>query len=290
MTDGKIENTGIVSVIIPAYNEENSIAKVLDGLKFLSENCEIIVIDDGSIDNTAEIVKNYQNIKLIRHESNLGYGASLKTGVKCAAGDIIVITDADGTYPNERIPEFIKILRDTDSDMIVGARTGEHVKIPLIRKLPKWFINKLANYLSGTKIPDLNSGFRAMRKEVINKFLRILPDGFSFTTTITLAMLSNHYKVRYIPINYFKRTGKSKISPIKDTVKFIQLTIRTIMYFDPLKVFLPVSLPLIILGAFLIFFQAILYRNISTVSVIVTVTGIQLLAIGMLADLIDKRS
>lgn len=279
-----------VSLIIPAYNEEKAIGKILDDLKSLNDKYEIIVVDDGSEDDTAKIVKTYSNVKLISHEINSGYGATLKTGIKHAAGDVIIITDADGTYPNERIPELIQIFEEGNYDMVVGARIGDNVKIPTIRKPAKWFINKLANYLSGSKIPDLNSGLRLMRKSVLEKYMRLLPNGFSFTSTITMAMITNQYSVKFVPIDYFERSGKSKIRPIHDTLNFIQLIIRMAMYFDPLKIFLPLSLPLIVIGFFLMVFHVIYYQNITTLSVIVSMTGIELLAIGMLADLIDKRT
>jgi hypothetical protein len=132
--------------------------------------------------------------------------------------------------------------------MLVGARIGDSVNIPLIRRPPKWVINQLANYMVGTKIPDLNSGMRIMKKEIIERFFNILPEGFSFTSTITIAMLSNGYQVKYVPIDYHQRKGKSKIRPFNDTLNFVRLIVRTVMFFDPLKVFLPISLPFLIGG------------------------------------------
>ncbi len=278
-----------VSVIIPAYNEEKAISKVISSLKKLPDNYEIIVVDDGSTDKTFEICKT-MNCRVIKHLHNKGYGAALKTGVKHSASDLIAITDADGTYPNERIPEFVRILREGDLDMVVGSRVGDHVKIPAIRKPAKWMINKLANYLSGEIIPDLNSGFRVMKKDLIETFNRILPDGFSFTTTITLAMLTNRYNVKYISINYFKREGKSKIRPIKDTLNFIHLVIRTILYFDPLKVFVPFSALLVLFAIFVLTGSwYFLERAMDITFGVIIMTAVMVMAIGMLADLIDKR-
>ncbi len=278
-----------VSIIIPAYNEEKAISKVSSSLKKLPEDYEIIVVDDGSTDKTFEICKT-MNCRVIKHLHNKGYGAALKTGVKHSSSDLIAIIDADGTYPNENIPEFIKIIREGNSDMVVGARSGDHVKIPAIRKPAKWLINVLANYLSGVKIPDLNSGFRIIKKELIEKYYQILPDGFSFTTTITLAMLSNGHEIKYIPINYFKREGKSKIRPIKDTLNFIQLVIRTVLYFDPLKVFVPFS-ALLVLFAIIVLIGSwyFLGRAMDITFGVILMTAVIVMAIGMLADLIDKR-
>jgi len=277
------------TVIIPAYNESVSIISTISEIQNLSNKIEIIVVDDGSNDGTYELAKQ-TGVKILRHPLNKGYGASLKTGIRNAKYNTIVITDADETYPNEKIPELVKIFVNEDIDMVVGARTKKNVKIPLIRKPAKWFITKLASFLAGTKIPDLNSGLRVMKKSVVERYIPMLPDGFSFTSTITLAMLTNDYSVKYEPIDYFERSGKSKIRPMHDTLNFIQLIIRMVLYFDPLRVFLPLSLPLIIIGFFLILFQAIYYQNIGTISVIISLAGIQLLAIGMLADLIDKRT
>ncbi len=279
-----------VSIIVPAYNEEGGLAKVLDELKLLNNNYEIIVVDDNSKDNTANIVKSYSNVKLISHSRNLGYGAALKTGIRNAQNECIVITDADGTYPNEKIPSLIRAFEEGNFDMVIGARTGKNINIPLVRKPAKWFINMLANFLSGKKIPDLNSGLRVIAKKAAMRFMRILPDGFSFTTTITLAMLTNGYKVEYIPIDYYKRAGKSKIIPIRDTLNFIQLIIRTVLYFNPLKIFVPLSILLVTLAFIVLFASWLLLGRVMDVSFgVILMTAIIVLAIGMLADLIDKR-
>jgi len=280
-------NTG-VTVIIPAYNESSSIVSTILEITKLKGKFEIIAVDDASTDNTFELAKE-TGVKVLRHSKNKGYGASIKTGMKNAQYDIIVTTDADKTYQNEKIPEMLEIFLSDNCDMVVGARTHTDVNIPKIRRPAKWFITKLANFLTGMKIPDLNSGLRVMKKSVVQKYLRILPDGFSFSSTITLAMLCNGFYVKYLPINYYKRQGKSKIRPLRDTINFVQLIIRTVLYFDPLKIFLPLSLPIILSGFLLMCIQGIIKRNITTLSVVVLFTGFQLLAIGMLADLIDKR-
>lgn len=284
-------NDSIISIIIPVYNEENGIAEILDNLKLFDENYEIIVVDDGSEDNTAKTVKNYLNVKLITHDHNSGYGAALKTGIKYATGNTIVIIDADGTYPHKQIPDLVKIMKEGDYAMVVGARTTENVKIPLIRKPAKWLIKKLANYLSGIKIPDLNSGFRLMKKNSVEKFIHFLPDGFSFTTTITLAMLTNGYPVKYIPIDYFTRKGKSKIRPVRDTLNFIQLIIRTVLYFNPLRVFIPLSISLVIFAlSVLIGSWLFLGKAMDVTFGVILMTAVMVTAVGMLADLIDKRT
>jgi len=277
------------TIIIPAYNEIASIEKTVTDIKKLPGNYEIIVVDDGSTDGTYECVQK-TGVRVFRHSVNRGYGATIKTGIQNAEFNTVVITDADSTYPNEKIPALVRVFEEENSDMVVGARIKRNVRIPLIRKPAKWFITKLASYLSGTDIPDLNSGLRVMKKSTVQKYMHLLPEGFSFTSTITLAMLTNKNLVRYVPIDYFERRGTSKIRPIYDTLNFIQLIIRMVMYFEPLRIFLPLSLSLIIPGILLTLYQAFFLRNISTAAIIILLAGIQLLAIGMLADLIDKRS
>lgn len=285
------EKSGL-SVVIPAYNEEKGIGDVIRKLQNIIGNSgcnyEIIVVDDGSTDKTADIVQE-TGVRLIQHPFNRGYGAALKTGIRHAQHDIVVITDADGTYPVDAIPSLVE--RMDKYDMVVGARTGESVKIPFIRQPAKLMLGKIANYLTGTKIPDLNSGLRAFRKNIALKFFNILPSGFSFTTTITLAMLTNDYLVHYIPIDYYKRVGKSKIKPIRDTSRFLSLIFRTVMYFNPLKVFLPISTALFI-AALAVFFYSLLFtpKIMDATVTIIIMTAVLVMVIGMLADLIDKRS
>ncbi len=285
-----------LTLIVPVYNEIDGIGNTIAHLRELGDGSdfqfEIILVNDGSDDGTENILRDVpqkRDFRVIDHPKNRGYGASLKTGIRAARFPYIAITDADGTYPDELIPEFFHDVTQNNLDMLVGARTGESVKIPLVRKPAKWVINKLVNYMIGSRIPDVNSGLRIMRKEVLERFLHLLPDGFSFTSTITLAMLVNDYQVKYVPINYSERRGKSKIRPIYDTLNFLQLIIRTILFFNPLKVFLPVSLPLLIGGFIVMLLQAILYKNISTVSVVIALTGLQILGIGMLAELIVSK-
>ena len=284
-----------ITIIIPAYNEEETIPTVLAELPAQIESeyladVEIIVVDDGSSDSTAQHVKRFPYVTLLEHKVNRGYGASLKTGLLHAEHDIICITDADGTYPNARIPDLVKQLHAEKWDMIVGARTGDQVAIPLIRRPAKWMLNQFANRVAGESIPDLNSGLRTFRRPVANRFLPILPDGFSFTTTITLAMLMNGYLVDYVPIDYFVRGGRSKIRPVRDTALFFQLVMRIALYFAPIRVFLPLSLLIILLaivwGAYS-FLQLGRLADVSTL--VIFVTGVQIGMMGLLAELINKR-
>ncbi len=285
-----------LSIILPVYNEQKAIEETIFQLIQVKKNIdfevEIILINDGSSDSTEVILRklSQEDFLVIHHKRNLGYGAALKTGVRAAKYAYIAITDADNTYPNNRIPEFFHKVLENDIDMMVGARTGKSVKISLIRKSAKWVLTKIANYLANVKIPDINSGFRIMKKEVVKSFLKILPEGFSFTTTITLAMEINGYSIKYEPIDYFGRKGKSKFKPIEDTLNFLQLIMRTILYFNPLKIFIPLSLFLAAL-AFLVLLGSWIFFNkpMDATFAVILMTDVFTITIGMLADLIDRR-
>lgn len=279
------------SIIIPVHNEQDSIIHTIQQCLTLEGLSELILVNDGSTDNTAKAMGSIvdEKLKIITNHKNCGYGYSLKKGIQQAQNEIVVITDADATYPNERIPELVSQINDYD--MVVGARLGKHSRIPSIRRFPKWLLRKLANYLAESDIPDLNSGLRVMKKSIVQKYYRILPDGFSFTTTITLAMLTNNYQVSYLPIDYFGRTGRSKIRPVYDTLNFVQLIIRTIVYFKPFKIFFNLAL-LSVISAFMVLILGLWLRGRiydATISVLF-ISSIQLLGIGLIADLIQKRT
>ena len=284
-----------ISIIVPTFNEEESIADVIGTIETAMRAYEIaheiIVVDDGSTDKTLEIVRS-KGVKIVRHDQNKGYGAALKSGIAKANYDLIAITDADGTYPASDIPILSKHINDDGYDyaMVVGSRTGDHVKIPFLRKPAKWFLGQLANYLSESRIPDLNSGLRVFKRELVERFYDLLPDGFSFTTTITIAALTNGYQVKYVPINYYQRRGQSSIKPLRDFLGFVSLLVRLIVYFKPLNFFLPASLALLVVGlskALIDFF----HQNYFGVgSAIVILTAIQIGFLGLLADLILKRT
>ena len=281
------------SLIIPVYNEEDAIDQTIIELNQtfaeLDSPYEILVVNDGSSDATAEHLANWtDNITVINHETNSGYGASLKTGIRHAQYDWIVITDADGSYPNHRIPELVNLARRYD--MVVGARTGANVTYSKIRSIPKWFLVRFAKWLSNRQIPDLNSGLRVFRKDVAMRFIKLYPNGFSFTTTITMAMLTNRYRVHYEPVDYHARIGNSKIQPIRDTIRFTQLILRMGMYFAPLRVILPIS------GLFFAAFLGSLCNDVfvradlTESTLILLVSATQLGVFALLADMIDKRS
>jgi glycosyltransferase involved in cell wall biosynthesis len=277
------------SIIIPAYNEELAIAGVVAEVKQVCTAHdiapEIIVVDDGSSDNTARLALS-AGARVLRHRSNRGYGAALKSGIAAASNEKIVITDADGTYPPEYIPNVLEELER--ADMVVGARIGAKVKIPLVRRPAKWVLNRVANYLSDARIPDLNSGLRAFRRSVAMQYFAILPDQFSWTTTITLAMHCDKYAVTYIPINYLPRKGRSKIVPW-DAGSFFVLILRTIMLFRPIRIFLPVVLLCLSYGVVKTAIDLTHQPNISASALLALMSALLILLIGMMADAIATR-
>ncbi|MDO8127075.1 MAG: glycosyltransferase family 2 protein [Candidatus Brocadiales bacterium] len=282
-----------LSVILPVYNEGNSIIPVLRDiesvLKTIPLEHELIVVNDGSTDSTAVQLHDcsLSGLSVFKHERNEGYGAALKTGLTHARYENVVIVDADGSYPVELIPKLVAEIND--SDMVVGARIGKNVKMSFLRRLAKGMLTSLARYLSGKDIPDLNSGLRAMRKEAVIRQLDILPDGFSFTSTITIAMLASGNRIKYIPIDYYERVGKSKIRPFRDTINFMQLIIRTATYFSPLRVFVPISLFFFFLSIIAVLHRIVFRGGLGVTAVILFVTAIQLLSIGILADVVLKK-
>jgi len=285
------KNSVDISILIPVFNEEGLVRSTIQNIKEVMDKSghryEIIAVDDGSDDKSLDVLKGIDDIGVVVHSFNHGYGASLKKGITHARGEWILITDADGTYPAEDIPRLLEHIGEYD--MVVGARTGKDVKIQAYRKPAKWFLSKLANYLSGVRIPDLNSGLRVFRKETVTELFNLISSGFSFTTTITLAYISNNYAVKYVPIDYHARKGRSKIKPFRDGFNFILLIIRTIMYFNPLKIFLPTGIVLFLTGIFVFAYSSIFMDRFMDVStVILMVASVQVVLFGLLADLVVR--
>ncbi len=278
-----------VTIVIPAYNEGNGIGPTLQKVREVLDSAnmtwEIIVVDDGSSDDTAGVVQQFAYVRLIRHTQNKGYGASLKTGIRQARYEVVAIIDADGTYPCDMLPTLVEAMGTYD--MVVGARTGEKVQVPLVRRPAKWILNRLANYLSGLEIPDLNSGLRVFKRDVVTQYFRQLPAGFSFTTSITLAMLTNDYNVLYVPIDYFKRTGRSKIRPFRDTINFFSLVVRVILSYRPLRVFVPLAAFLSLISLVKVAYDINAYDfHIATSTVVMLTLTFQTIVLGFIADLV----
>lgn len=278
----------MISIILPVLNEELSIGKTIDSLNETMSKTgydyEIIVVDDGSSDKTYDIAKE-KNVILLQHPSNLGTGAARKTGILNSNGDIIVTLDADGSYPVHQIPELLKYL--PQYDQVIGARIKEAGRIKFLRVPAKWFIKKLASYLTQTDIPDPNSGFRAFKKEIMEKYLYLIPDRFSCVTTMTIVFLCNNHRVKFIPIEYYKRIGKSKFHPIKDTANYIIAIIRIILYFYPLRIFLPLSLFLFLTGVFKSIYDVSFgVGYMQQLDIVILISSLIIFITGLLADLI----
>jgi glycosyltransferase involved in cell wall biosynthesis len=272
-----------VTILIPAYNEEEGLPRCLEALMpaAAEKDWEVLVVDDGSTDGTLEIAKQ-AGARVISHPVNKGYGASLKTGIRNASGGIIVMMDSDGQHNPEDIEMLLKF---TDRyDMVVAARSGSKG----IRAPGKKLLGLVANFLSGFRIPDLNSGFRAFRKETVREFLHFCPNGFSFTTTITLAYLRESYSVKYVPIEVERRVGRaSNVKFFRDGYKTFLLILRVIVLFNPLKVFIPVSLVLLALGVIFTIYGIIAYGKAPNMGVLTILSSIILFFMGILADQIS---
>ncbi len=279
-----------ISIIIPTYNEEEALGKVIDDVKKTMSQTnysyEILVVDDVSTDESVKIAES-KNVNVIKRSINGGSGATRKTGIINAKGEIIVMLDADGSYDATDIPKMLSYF--PEYDQVNGARTSEKGTMKLLRMPAKWFIRKLACYLTGVKIPDLNTGLKAFKKDIMMKYLWVIPNGFSCVTSMTLAFLTNGHSVKYIPTEYFKRIGKSKFHPIKDTMQYFQAVIKMVTYFNPLKIFIPLSLILFLAGAGVFIYSYFFAPKVlDTTSAILFISSIQVLAIGMIADLIVK--
>jgi len=276
------------SIIIPVYNEEKAVKNVLEELRvYLNEKkyqAEIIVVNDGSTDKTKKILKDIKDIKLINHPYNKGYGAAIKTGAKNAKYDWILCYDSDGQHQPEYIEKLIKY--QPEHDMIIGARRG--YQGPIMRQPGKKILRHLAQYLIQHKIPDLNSGFRLIKKSKFEKFTHLFPDGFSISTTITLAFFKQGFNVKYAPIIIKKRVGKSHVT-INDGFKTIMLILRMIILFSPLRVFLPVSGLMFGLALFSLIFDIIhTYSfNIGDATILLFISSIFFFFFGLLADQIS---
>lgn len=274
-----------VSVIIPAFNEEASIkrvvAEVRDSLRAADVDSEIVVVVDGATDATKERACEAAD-RVVVHPQNFGYGRSLKSGILAARHELIAITDADGTYPVARLPELIRLTEQFD--MVVGARTGTYYRGSVFKMTGRYLLRRLSEFSVGQPIPDINSGMRVFRRGQIEKFFPVISAGFSFTTTSTLAYMHNDLCVHYVPIEYHKREGSSKVRHFRDSLRAFQIIVEAILRCNPVKVFILLASPLLAL-ALIAMVVAILWN--STASAIIAAmllsTAAMVLAVGFLA-------
>lgn len=278
-----------VSIVLPVFNEEGHIAEEVERIRAAMDRSEytyeIILIDDGSTDGSAGVIKGLDGVRAVGFSENRGSGSARKYGTMMARGSIVVWTDVDMSYPNDTIPELVSQLGD--HDQVVGARRTEEGTLRLLRTPAKWFIRRLASYLSGVKIPDLNSGFRAFRRDVALQFLYLLPRGFSCVTTLTMTFLTNGYSVRYVPIDYAPRRGSSKFHWMRDTRRYVLQVIRMTLMYEPLRVLGP---PAVLIG--LTATGKLVYDlfdknfRVGTNTLVLLGLTFGLVLIGMLADLL----
>jgi glycosyltransferase involved in cell wall biosynthesis len=283
-----------VSVVLPCYNErdhvELEVKRIRAALEAAGMTYELLCVDDGSSDGTRELLQSIGGIRTILLPRNQGVGTARRIGTQQARGQVVVWTDADMTYPNELIPELVAQLDDT-YDQVVGARRTEAGTYKLARVPAKWAIRKLACWLTNTDIPDLNSGLRAFKRSVAQPYLRLLPAGFSCVTTITLAFLSNGHPVKYVPIDYFKRAGRSKFHPFSDAYNYIIQVLRMVMYFNPLRVLMPVGLSLLAATMAKLAFDLTVHNlRVTGSTVLVGLAAFNIMAIALLADLVVRRT
>jgi glycosyltransferase involved in cell wall biosynthesis len=288
-----VEGAFDVSVVLPVYNERGhlrqEIDRIRDALTASPYSFEIIVVDDGSNDGSEVDLPAIAGIRLIRHPRNRGSGAARRTGTTAARGRVVVWTDVDMTYPNDEIPQLVKELDGFDH--VVGARRTEEGTVRFLRVPAKWFIRKLASYLTDTDIKDLNSGLRAFRRDVAMQYVHHLPAGFSCVTTLTMSFLSNGYSVKYVPIDYFPRAGKSKFHWWRDTKRYLLQVVRMTLSYNPLKVFMPVGAVLLVLGlAKLGLDWSQRDFRLAANTLLIFLAALQAITVGLLADLIVRAT
>ncbi len=293
-TATRTEVTWQLSVVLPAFNEEAAIVSVLDELvEVLSAQSiryEILVVDDGSTDHTARLAEEYAAscyqcpVRVVHMPEQRGAGAARKVGIRQARGDVVVMLDADGSYSPQSIPELLAYF--PAYDQVNGARTSEQGTLPWLRGPAKWLIRKLACYLTGNRIPDLNTGLKAFKRQEMLRWLWVVPDGFSCVTTMTLAFLTNGYAVKYVPTEYRRRIGRSKFHPIKDTLSYLGTVLRMVLYFRPLKVFLPLSAMMIAAGIAKSALSFAWTGSMQESDIVVLTAGFMTCMLGMLAEVI----
>ena len=278
-----------VSIVLPVYNEAghlgDEVKRIRTSMDASPFTYEILVIDDGSTDGGASELAGVEGIRLVSFEQNRGSGAARRAGTALARGTTVVWTDADMSYPNDDIPALLENLPGWD--MVVGARRSEEGTHKFFRVPAKWLIRRLASFLTETRIPDLNSGFRAFRREVALQYLHLLPAGFSCVTTLTMSFLSNGYGVRFVPIDYAARSGRSKFHWWNDTRRYFRQVIRMVLLWNPLRFFSPIGAVLGLGGVGkLIYDLATKDFRVATNTVVVLLSAAAVILVALVADLL----
>jgi glycosyltransferase involved in cell wall biosynthesis len=278
-----VADASSVSVIIPAYNEGEVIAGVISTLRAAAAWHEIIVVDDGSADGTGERAC-AAGALVVKHPYNKGNGAAVKSGIRRATGEYVLIIDGDGQHPPEDALRLIARLGEYD--LVVGARAGATQATP-VRRTGNWALNRLASYLADREIPDLTSGFRGARREHLREFLHLLPNGFSTPTTTTLAFIKAGYNVLFEPVHARQRVGESKIKLARDGTKFLIIIFKIVSLFSPLRIFLPLSLASFVVGAAYAAWTIGTQRHITNSSVLLILFAVVVFLVGLVSEQIS---
>jgi glycosyltransferase involved in cell wall biosynthesis len=282
-----------ISVVLPVHNEEacleQEILRIKAGLDASKYSWELVLVDDASTDDSGKIADKFPWIRRITFPVNRGPGAARRVGSQAAKGDVVVWSDADMTYPNDQFAQLVDALGD--ADQVIGARRTEEGTLRLLRAPVKWVIKKFASVLTKSEIHDLNTGYRAFRREAALPYLPLLPNGFSHVSTITLTMLMDGKRVIYMPIDYAQRTGRSKFHPIRDTYVYVMQILRMVTFFSPLTVFLPIGLTLLGLGGLKLIYDIIDHPlRVAINTMLILFAGFQTVVLALLADLVVART
>jgi len=277
----------LISIILPAKNEANSLSKLLPELIALKFFHEIIVVDDGSTDNTIDVCKNH-NIVLISHPYSKGNGAAIKTGAKAASGDIFVFMDADGQHNPKDIHQLLTKFHE-GYDLVVAARS-DNAHASLRRRLANGCYNKFSSWIVGHEILDLTSGFRVFRAELFKKILYMLPNGFSYPTTSTIAFFRSGYSVAYLPIQVLQREDKSKshINILKDGLRFLLIIFKVGTLYSPLKLFTPISGIFFLTGFTYYIYTYFLFGRFTNMSALLFITSLLFFFMGLISEQISN--
>lgn len=282
-TDQSDQRDEPVTVVIPAFNEETTVAGVVLEVKQILPHARILVIDDGSTDRTAEHARG-AGADVISHPLNKGNGASIKTALRNISGGFVAVLDADGQHDPKELPNLLAHLKDYD--LVVGARSFAQNEGSPLRNAGNVFLRRLASFLAEQQIPDLTSGFRAFRHAVAARFLHIYPNGYSFPSTSTLSFITAGYSVRFVPIQVKRRPSltESKLRPFRDGFRFLMFIMRVITIANPNKIFFPAGLAMILAGIVLTIRNLILFAQFSGGTVLFLAGGINIIFFGLVLD------
>ena len=276
-----LEQSQTLSIVLPAKNESAALPPLLTGLRKLYPQAELLVVDDGSTDDTGDVAKRH-GARVLRHPYSLGNGAAIKSGARAATGNVLVFMDGDGQHDANDIPALLDKLQ-SGYDMVVGARDS-HSQASIGRNLANRIYNRLASWIVGHHILDLTSGFRAVRADYFREFMYLLPNGFSYPTTVTMAFFRAGYGVAYVPITASKRIGRSHIQPLQDGVRFLLIIFKVGTLYSPLKIFLPISFAFFMTGLCYYIYTFVTEHRLTNMSALLFITALLVFLIGLVSE------